>query len=57
MAKAEQWGGGGQLGLVHLDDGGGAVTGLESLRREIILPQVKVEQPHGLAGGGELTNC
>ena len=58
MAKPEQWGGGGQLGLVHLDDGGGAAADLEQLGREIILPQIHVEQPYGLAGGGgELPDC
>ena len=52
LAKAEQRGDGGQFGLVHLDDRGGAAAGLEQLSREIVLPQIKVEQPYGLAGGG-----
>ena len=55
LAKAEQRGDGGQFALVHLDDRGGAAAGLEQLSREIVLPQVEIEQPHGLAGGsGEL---
>ena len=53
LAKAEQRGDGGQFGLIHLDDRGGAATVLEQFGGEIILPQIHVEQPHGLAGGSD----
>ena len=52
LCQGRAAGRGGQFALVHLDDRGGAAAGLEQLSREIVLPQIKVEQPHGLAGGG-----